>query len=1115
MAFAPDEPDEREKRLDAVIAAFHLARDSGDDTSAADWVARHPDLAEELEAYFQMDGLVEWVADSRVPRAPGSGTRFGPYLVVRVIGRGGMGIVYEAEDVMTGLRVALKVLPSCVLPDPRDARRFRHMAEVVAAFDHPNILPILGSGEHAGIPYFAMPVIDGRDLRAIIRQLRRGGTKGTHTVDGPGGPHRLGGPMVEHARAVAAIGIQAAGALDYAHRRQVVHRDVKPSNLILDVTGTVFVTDFGLAQTPDGGELSETGNLAGTLRYLPPERLRGWSDPRSDIYSLGLTLYELLTLRPAFDAIDRSRLLKSIARDSPRRPRTFNREIPRDLERVVRKAIEREPSHRYPSAMALADDLQRFLDGQPVRARRVNFVRRAWSWIRHNPMQSTALALVAVLLLSLVAGAFWVEHLRRSAAEASAKESQFQAKLLGIESFRTGEHREGWSSNVMDRAREASETRHDERLRDQAAASMAGIDVRDRQELPGIGGSSVAFNADGSRLLIGGSEPGKTSDGRARIYEVQSNRITHVSDQAGPGPVAFTKTKKALQLIRAEGIGYCLWNVDENRPETRFDGPPAETPEVLALSRHGTRAAAAIRVEDKPTIRVWDGATGAILRDLPGEATALAFSHDGERLAAGTDRGEVRVWSPDADWTSTHQKATGNRIQALCFSRDPRRDSEGNQGWLLAVGDAGAEIAILDLAASSIRSLCVGSPYEVAALAFSPDGTILASGGRQAVRLWDVAKGTTLLQVLVGDSTRGIDISGHGDRLAFTCRPQVGNPSVDVWRLEHGRGLMTLLGLTGPVSKITLSPDGRRVAALSHDWRIGVWDLDEGRLLGVLEGPRGLYADNAALAFRTDGRQLAISSGQSAQLWDLDTFHPYPPWNLPPGLSDALAFPSASELLLCRFECVGGVHRPYGNNPNQFPRVVHIRNLLGSDPLHPIGPLRGFERLNASVASPDGRMFVLSLIREGPDRSRHVVASIGSRTSAVLWSREHYRDAWDGNLVMDPGGSYVGSNAEPSPGEAPFVLLNLSNGERVPTKPYLSLSCNPLAIGPGMRIVACADDESQGSPVLRLHLGESDGTILRLGIDGGISGYIPTFDRGGRRLAWGQRGRDRLRLRPR
>jgi eukaryotic-like serine/threonine-protein kinase len=984
----PDETDDRERRLDAAVVAFHSAREAGEEPRAADWIARYPDLAPELEQHFQMDGLIGWVADADVPRAPESGTQFGPYRVVRVIGRGGMGVVYEAERVDNERRVALKVLPSCALPEPRQAARFRREAAVVASLDHPHILPILDSGEYGGIPYFAMPKIDGMDLRSVVRLLRhakRSAMERTPNVRGSAGPLQLGGPTVEHARAVAAIGFQAAGALDYAHAQGVIHRDVKPSNLLLDTLGVVFVTDFGLAHARDRDELTETGDLAGTLRYLSPERLRGWSDPRSDVYSLGLTLYELLTLHPAFDAIDRSRLIRAIAQDAPRRPRSWNREIPRVLETIIRKAIEREPAHRYQSAAAMADDLQRFLHGQPIRARRVNALRRTWSWSRRNKRKTGGIAVIVVSFIGMVAGAFWVEHIRRAAAESAANESQFQVELLGIERFRTRDHQAGWSSIVMERAKKASKTRRDERLRDQAAASLAGLDAPDRYELEGIGGSTVAFNTDGSLLLIGGREPSETCDGRARIYDVGGKRITHVSTQGGPGPVAFTKAGKALQLTRVEKVGLCLWDVADNRVAMRLEESPAETPAVLALSPDGIRAAAAIWVADKPTIRVWDGATGRIVRDLPGEATVLAFSSECERLAAGNDRGEVHVWSPGDSWSSTSQKATGNRVQALCFTRDPRRDAEGRQGWLLAVGDAGAEISILDLTTSSVRTRCIGSFYEVATLAFAADGTILASGGRHAARLWDAAMGTLLLEVGGYDRESGIALSARGDRLATCHERGDGPPWVDVWKLEYDRGIATLRGLTGPISKVVFSPDGRRIAALCHDWRIGVWDLVDGRLLGVLEGPRGLYADNAALAFRPDGRQLAISSGQFAQLWDLDPCRLRKLWPLPPGLSDALAFRSSSELLLCRFECADGVHRPYDNTTVQFPRVVQIRNLLGHDSLRPIGKLTGYQRLNAAAASPDGRMFVLSAIRDGPDPTRHVVASIGSRNGEVLW----------------------------------------------------------------------------------------------------------------------------------
>lgn len=177
--------DDREQRLDQAVAAFHQARESGDDPKASDWIERHPDLAPDLEENFQMDGPVGWVADADVPRAPGSGTTFGPYRILRVIGRGGAEIVYEAEHSSTGRHVALKVLPSCVLSDPRQAERFRREIEVLIALDHRHILPILDSCEYGGIPYFAMPKIDGLDLRSAVRQFRhqrRSGSKGTPIV---------------------------------------------------------------------------------------------------------------------------------------------------------------------------------------------------------------------------------------------------------------------------------------------------------------------------------------------------------------------------------------------------------------------------------------------------------------------------------------------------------------------------------------------------------------------------------------------------------------------------------------------------------------------------------------------------------------------------------------------------------------------------------------------------------------------------------------------------------------------------------------------------------------------------------------------------------------------
>ena len=220
-------------------------------------------------------------------------------------------------------------------------------------------------------------------------------------------------------RSVAHIGRQAAEALVHAHARGVIHRDIKPSNLLLDTDGVVWVTDFGLAKAEDDG-LTQTGDVLGTIRYMAPERFRGEADPRSDVYALGLTLYELLTLRPAFDSPNRLALIEQVKNVDPPRPRSIDPRIPLDLETIVLKAIEKDPKARYASADAMSEDLRRFLADEPIRARQVSAAERYWRWARRNPVIAvlggvvTAL-LVAVTVGSMVAAAYFKESARREA----------------------------------------------------------------------------------------------------------------------------------------------------------------------------------------------------------------------------------------------------------------------------------------------------------------------------------------------------------------------------------------------------------------------------------------------------------------------------------------------------------------------------------------------------------------------------------------------------------------------------------------------------------------------------------------------------------------------------
>ncbi len=354
---------------------------------------------------------------SALPESPAEqADQLGDFRLVREIGRGGMGVVYEAEQVSLGRRVALKVLPPTVGQDPSRKARFEREARAAAKLHHTNIVQVFGVGEHNGQPYYVMQLIQGQGLDAVLARssppVEAGTLAASPSGNGsaaaearpalqeatvaaspvPGTPGRSPEPPPASPRSVAAavlgdsspsgsrggsywhsvarIGAQVADALDYAHRQGVLHRDIKPSNLLLDDQGTVWVADFGLAKTEDQASLTQAGELLGTFRYMPPEAFEGQADRRTDIYSLGLTLYELLTQRPAYEDIDAHKIVKQVMTTEPARLNRVNPAIPRDLVTIVHKAADRDPGRRYQTAGELAEDLQRFLADEPIHARR-------------------------------------------------------------------------------------------------------------------------------------------------------------------------------------------------------------------------------------------------------------------------------------------------------------------------------------------------------------------------------------------------------------------------------------------------------------------------------------------------------------------------------------------------------------------------------------------------------------------------------------------------------------------------------------------------------------------------------------------------------------------------
>jgi serine/threonine protein kinase len=462
----------------------------GDHPSLEEYVARYPELADDIRELFPALLVMErlkpaanhtnTLPSSASPTEDGEPQRLGEYRILREVGRGGMGVVYEAVQESLGRHVALKVLPGHGLSEPGYLERFRREAKAAARLHHTNIVPVFGTGDCDGVYYYAMQFIPGQGLDRVLddlRRLRQGRpTEGADVVahslctgtfaqsalveePAPSGDSTTlsvaesgtnlsashsglsGTRQGIYYQSVARVGLQVAEALAHAHRQGILHRDIKPANLLLDPQGIVWVTDFGLAKAEDGAALTNTGDVVGTLRYMPPERFDGVSLPQGDVYSLGLTLYELLTLRPAFDDPNRVRLIERVLREPPPLPRRLEPRVPRDLETVVLKCLAKDPRDRYASAEELADDLRRFLADQPVLARRSSWRERCWRWCRRNRAVASLSAAVVVLLVAMGFGsAVAAVHFYRQReqvahslvlaqdAELKAKDAELKAK---------------------------------------------------------------------------------------------------------------------------------------------------------------------------------------------------------------------------------------------------------------------------------------------------------------------------------------------------------------------------------------------------------------------------------------------------------------------------------------------------------------------------------------------------------------------------------------------------------------------------------------------------------------------------------------------------------------
>jgi hypothetical protein len=392
-----------ESRVDAAIAEYLQAAEAGTPVEGEAWLARYPDLRQQLEEFLRDRSAFQHAAEpidhdkTMAPREediatdPRTVRYFGDYELQHEIARGGMGVVWKARQVSLNRPVALKMILAGQLASAADVQRFRTEAEAAANLDHPNILPIYEVGEHEGQQYFSMKLIDGGSLADAIKAKALSEKQGVELL------------------------AKVARAVHFAHQRGILHRDLKPANILLDHAGTPYVTDFGLAKKVEGDSaLTQTGAIVGTPSYMAPEQARAEKSLSTavDVYAIGAILYELLTGRPPFQAPTTLDTIMQVLEQEPKAPRTLNPKIGRDLETICLKCLEKEPNKRYASAQALAEDLERFLEGDAVKARPLGERESAVRWAKKHPITAalTILFTVVALLVQIfyTAGSFGV-----------------------------------------------------------------------------------------------------------------------------------------------------------------------------------------------------------------------------------------------------------------------------------------------------------------------------------------------------------------------------------------------------------------------------------------------------------------------------------------------------------------------------------------------------------------------------------------------------------------------------------------------------------------------------------------------------------------------------------
>lgn len=949
---APNRPTIDDDRVAARLAEYAEGLEAGLEPDKDAILADFPELRDQLLECFDALSFV-FAATSplrpSVDDAPGVEApddhvdghampkELGDFRILRELGSGGMGVVYEAEEKSLGRKVALKVLPFAAMLDPRQLERFRNEARSAASLEHPNIVSVYSVGFDRGVHYYTMELVQGRNLSCVVQELSKAngaGEKDQSADQLATLSSQRAASRQEYFRSVARIGAEAAEALHYAHRMGVIHRDIKPSNLMLGVDGRLFITDFGLALSQGGSGVTVTGDVLGTLRYMSPEQScgdRGTVDHRTDVYALGVTLYELATLRPAFESDDRQALVRQVELGGPLRPRKIDPSIPIDLEAILLKATYREPSDRYGSAQELAEDLRRFTERRPIQARRTSTLVRVASWSKRNPIQATLLTTCLLLLIVLaIVGSLTSLHLSRLTRDLTTNKQIQQRQIYDLE---------------MRRAQQSlAEGDYD------AAVRLLGnqVDPLDtREELIGfewhylwnrakplatapvakhwLNLSAVANSADGTTFAYGSwsreVEVCDAATGNTESVIVHAHGST-VRD------IEFSTDGRVL--LSSDDHGYLrLWDRHALKGRVLARDVMLQSIQVgdgrCPFDVLGDQSAIAVvandRAETSSTIHVWPVVRSEqgwlVDRDEPllkieklPHIRDIAISGDDQLLAAACADGLIRVWKLHGGEFSASLQCRYEYVRALTFLHsDPAtiiaysnsRSEVGAPGevirWVLdeprgtpidivfesvtsvaasnndelAVGGYDGKITIFDSSGSAIVSFQAHSGA-VPAMAFSSDGKYLTSASYdRSARVWKRSE--------LGAEQPIAGHAGGTHCLSFGRHDEVvvsggSDGCVRAWDPLTGDELANCQTDARSVFDVECSPRSDWVAYAGYDWGryelpsiVGLWNPKTNQKADLYRG----HEQTRVVGFSTDGQRLAVQEGGQMGIYDVAT----------------------------------------------------------------------------------------------------------------------------------------------------------------------------------------------------------------------------------------------------